>query len=176
MTCSFSNSNSTVFLFTLEGPYWVLGGQRFPPGNFLFCLRFYLAPLSSWPNFCPQAMGTCSPGEGKGEPRSFTGHLFLGCWRPCMYVPCARSVCWHVSFSSWQSPLAHACLSAEKAQAVWSSPEGVGSSRASFLICQSFWGWLGGSYSPLKVGVPLLWDGRGLGGLGEPKTQGRDAH
>lgn len=28
----------------------------------------------------------------------------------------------------------------------------------------------------LRRGSPLLWDGRGLGGLGEPKTQGRDAH
>lgn len=30
-------------------------------------------------------MDTCSPGEVKGEPRSFTGHLFLGRWRPCMF-------------------------------------------------------------------------------------------
>ena len=32
-----------------------------------------------------QAMDTCSPGEAKGEPRSVTWHLFLGCWRPCTF-------------------------------------------------------------------------------------------
>ena len=86
-------------------------------------------------------------------------------------APCARSVCWHMSFSSLQSPRMHACLSAEGAQAAWYSPEGVGDLRALFLLCQSSLGWPGANHSPLKEGVPLLRDGRGWEDWGNPRPR-----